>query len=424
MEDEGENYPMEYHVVNQNRITVYLTPEKEAFHRIASEGWIEEVNLKIQPWRQIKVRQEKHMLFAVATQTIVTEASSQLIIAKIAKHEYPEWLLSAVYASPVHSKREELWNSLENIAQTTSAPWMIAGDFNDFASQEEKRSFSSNTTLTHWNNLALYTISSEENSDLMIDVINEEVWKAVKNIKAIKAPGKVGGMILKIDLEKAYDNISWAFLEQTLEESCFNKKLIDLIMCCVTTVNMAILWNGKPLEEFKPEKRKRWLLGRIDGIQKSQANIYSHNLHVLEMNLIDQYNKVLYQEEILWFQKSRSKWITQGDKNTKFFHLLTLTKKRKKKIDVLKGQDGVWVERPEDLKMLVTNYLTNLFTQSSNTTLTHWNNLALYTISSEENSDLMIDVINEEVWKAVKNIKAIKAPGRDGFQAIFYHTYW
>ncbi|KAL7218974.1 hypothetical protein ACSBR2_012109 [Camellia fascicularis] len=98
-------------------------------------------------------------------------------------------------------------------------------------------------------------------------------------------------------------------------------------------------------------RRKRWLLGRIDGIQKSQANIHSHNLHVLEMDLIDQYNK-----------KSRSKWITQGDKNTKFFHLLTLTKRRKRKIDVLKGQDGVWVESPEDLKMLVTNYFTNLFT--------------------------------------------------------------
>ncbi|KAL7218973.1 hypothetical protein ACSBR2_012108 [Camellia fascicularis] len=70
MEEEGENYPMEYHIVNQNRIIVYLTPEKEAFHCIASEGWIEEVKLKIQPWRQIKVGQEKHMLFAMATQTM------------------------------------------------------------------------------------------------------------------------------------------------------------------------------------------------------------------------------------------------------------------------------------------------------------------------------------------------------------------
>ncbi|GMP25581.1 hypothetical protein CsSME_00002379 [Camellia sinensis var. sinensis] len=74
----------------------------------------------------------------------VTEVSSQLITAKIAKQEYLEWLFLAVYASPVHSKREEMWNSLENIAQTTSAPWMIASDFNDFASQEEKRSFASN----------------------------------------------------------------------------------------------------------------------------------------------------------------------------------------------------------------------------------------------------------------------------------------
>ncbi|KAI7996803.1 hypothetical protein LOK49_LG10G02049 [Camellia lanceoleosa] len=70
MEAEGENYTMEHHVVHQNKVTVYLTPEKEAFHRIASDGWIEEIKLKIQPWRQIEVGQERHMILVMATQSI------------------------------------------------------------------------------------------------------------------------------------------------------------------------------------------------------------------------------------------------------------------------------------------------------------------------------------------------------------------
>ncbi|CAL5416425.1 unnamed protein product [Camellia sinensis] len=222
MEAEGENYPVEQLTVSQNRVMVFLTPGKEAFHLIASEGWIEEVKIRIQPWRQIEVGQECHMISVVALKSMednlkkakelmgfvdqmsppkfnrssmtlliwncrgagnkkfkrnlrelvqihkpdllvlmetkvelaamgmffnqmgfttsahvdlvgrsggiwmlwnpslvnvrVTEASSQLITARIAKQDYPEWLLTAVYASPISNKREDLWDSLENTA--------------------------------------------------------------------------------------------------------------------------------------------------------------------------------------------------------------------------------------------------------------------------------------------------------------------
>jgi len=32
----------------------------------------------------------------------------------------------------------------------------------------------------------------------------------------------------------------------------------------------------------------------------------------------------LYQEESLWFQKSRSQWITYGDQNIKYYHSKTI----------------------------------------------------------------------------------------------------
>ncbi|KAL7165458.1 hypothetical protein ACSBR2_041192 [Camellia fascicularis] len=48
------------------------------------------------------------------------------------------------------------------------------------------------------------------------------------------------------------------------------------------------------------------LLGRIEGIQKAQSNKFSHNLFILEKELAKEYNNILYQEELLWFQKSRA----------------------------------------------------------------------------------------------------------------------
>ncbi|XP_028094850.1 uncharacterized protein LOC114294871 [Camellia sinensis] len=43
-------------------------------------------------------------------------------------------------------------------------------------------------------------------------------------------------------------------------------------------------------------RRKRFLLARIEGIQKFQTHNYSHNLFLLEQDLIKQYNSTLFQE--------------------------------------------------------------------------------------------------------------------------------
>ncbi|XP_028117920.1 uncharacterized protein LOC114315507 [Camellia sinensis] len=71
----------------------------------------------------------------------VVEASSQLITTTISRQDFPDWLLSAVYASLNNNKREELWEYLEAILQNMTDPWLVAGDFNDFSTSNEKRSF-------------------------------------------------------------------------------------------------------------------------------------------------------------------------------------------------------------------------------------------------------------------------------------------
>lgn len=66
--------------------------------------------------------------------------------------------------------------------------------------------------------------------------------------------GNMGYMILKIDLEKVYDRLSWSFIRQTLQEVGLNQRWIDNIMTCVETSRLAILWNGRQLDWIKPER--------------------------------------------------------------------------------------------------------------------------------------------------------------------------
>ncbi|XP_028122580.1 uncharacterized protein LOC114319723 [Camellia sinensis] len=194
-------------------------------------------------------------------------------------------------------------------------------------------------------------------------------------------------------------------------DNSWTKNYVSLSNNLQKLAQAASVWNKEVFGNIF--KRKRWLLGRIEGVQKSQANIYSHNLHTLELDLIDQYNKVLYQEELLWFQKSRSNWITQGERNTKNFQLTTITKRKRRKIEILRNDSGGWCDQLDQLKNLITSYFVNHFSYSPTTSLDHWNNLVVCKVTQEFNSKLAKSITNEEVWQEVKNIHAFKAPGRD-----------
>ncbi|KAG8365030.1 hypothetical protein BUALT_Bualt18G0060600 [Buddleja alternifolia] len=67
-----------------------------------------------------------------------------------------------------------------------------------------------------------------------------------------KSKSKTGGMVLKNDLEKAYDRVSWSFLHETLDLFKFLTNVTRLIMDCVMSSRPRILWNREPLPPFQP----------------------------------------------------------------------------------------------------------------------------------------------------------------------------
>ncbi|KAL7224135.1 hypothetical protein ACSBR1_025571 [Camellia fascicularis] len=85
----------------------------------------------------------------------------QVIHATIHKEDYEKWVLVAVYASPNPLLRENLWNELEEVADSMEKPWLVAGDFNDYANQSERRSYSTNQSSTkHKNSLKELTTAN------------------------------------------------------------------------------------------------------------------------------------------------------------------------------------------------------------------------------------------------------------------------
>lgn len=82
------------------------------------------------------------------------------------------------------------------------------------------------------------------------------------------------------------------------------------------------------------------------------------------LNMREEFNIILKKEELMWFQRSKVKWLADGDRNTKYYHLKTITKRRKNKISMLKDGNGKYVEDEDQLKSMINEYFKKLFTIS------------------------------------------------------------
>lgn len=55
-----------------------------------------------------------------------------------------------------------------------------------------------------------------------------------------------------IDLEKAYDRVDWGFLHKTLKDFGLPAITVNLIMFCIKSSSLTLLWNGSKLPGFTP----------------------------------------------------------------------------------------------------------------------------------------------------------------------------
>lgn len=81
------------------------------------------------------------------------------------------------------------------------------------------------------------------------------VWEILHS--AWRKRGRKGLMVVKLDIKKAYDRISWPLLAFVLQKVGFNHEISHLIMFCVSSPSLSVIWNGEVLEIFKPSRELR-----------------------------------------------------------------------------------------------------------------------------------------------------------------------
>ncbi|XP_018474039.1 uncharacterized protein LOC108845308 [Raphanus sativus] len=129
-------------------------------------------------------------------------------------------------------------------------------------------------------------------------------------------------------------------------------------------------------------------------------------------------------EETYWWQKSKDKWLSGGDRNSRFFHNLVKASRQRNSIVKLVNSEGVEVFSEPAKGEVATEFYARLFQSSNPSPFTSWFSDMRPQVSPQMNEELTKPVFENEVKEAVFSIKPSKAPGPDGMSALFFQKFW
>ncbi|XP_024632727.1 uncharacterized protein [Medicago truncatula] len=361
---------------------------------------------------------------------------------------------TCIYASPNYSMRPNLWNYLVNINDTITGPWMLIGDFNETHLPSEQRG-----GTFHHNRAA--TFSNFMNNCNLLDLTTTGgrfTWH--KNNNGIR--------ILSKKLDRGMANVDWrlSFPEAFVEVLCrlhsdhnplllrfgglpltrgprpfrFEAAWIDHYdygnvvkrswsththnptASLIKVMENSIIFNHDVFGNiFQRKSRVEW---RLKGVQSYLERVDSYRHTLLEKELQDEYNHILFQEEMLWYQKSREQWVKLGDKNTAFFHAQTVIRRKWNKIHKLQLPNGISTSDSNILQEEALKYFKKFFCGSQIPYSRFFNEGRHPALDDTGKTSLTSPITKKEVFAALNSMKPYKAPGPDGFHCIFFKQYW
>lgn len=361
-----------------------------------------------------------------------------------------------IYGNPIPQQRRGLWSRIAALQTSKNNAWACIGDFNEVLSHFEKdglrpinqenaclfRQFLNDTGLMDLNlNGCKFTWASNRRNGF---VTREKLDRVLVNwpwrscyphaiglalpfvssdhspIVLQPSPNDKSGVSFKYEAfweehPDCRDVIRKGWVGLTEEDNPW-KKYIERANSCKRELQR---WHKKQFKRADEEIYK--LKERLKGI----LNNDQHSAHWSEVQDIQNKIKELWKrEEIYWFQRSRIKWMQWGDRNSKFFHASTIQRRGRNRIERIKDNDGCWVEGLDKLFRMILDHFQELYSSDSSPIEQACLQQIPHVVSDQMNADLNAPVSEMEIKEAVDSLGALKAPGPDGLNGLFFQKNW
>lgn len=164
-------------------------------------------------------------------------------------------------------------------------------------------------------------------------------------------------------------------------------------------------WVRKGLVDWK---RHKWRSSKvyIDNLREKLCAAFrglvflGNKIKRLEKDLKTELQK----EEQYWKLKSRVEWLQEGDKNTKFFHSKTVSRRRINRLHGLEDQGGIWYGEAYDIKRIVKSYFQDLFMSANPVGIDEILECVHAIVSFQDNISLSKPILANEVVVAIKQL--------------------
>ena len=121
--------------------------------------------------------------------------------------------------------------------------------------------------------------------------------------------------------------------------------------------------------------------------------------------------------------RSRANEFIDGDKNSKHFHHKACSRRCRNLIKGLNDENGCWKTSKSDIERLITAYYESLFSTSSPSGFDNAVDGLGAIVTADMNDFLDTEPTTEEIRSATFQMHRTKAPGIDGFHALFYQNF-
>ncbi|XP_071730227.1 uncharacterized protein [Rutidosis leptorrhynchoides] len=169
--------------------------------------------------------------------------------------------------------------------------------------------------------------------------------------------------------------------------------------------------------------RKQTITARVHSIAGNLDAGTSNDAERRErLNLIQELNEIHKRSDQDLVQKSRHKWVVDGDENSQFFHSFINSRRSHQNLRGIMV-DGNWITNPSEVKSAFYEFYKNKFEAAPSFVLLN-DQPAQYKLSTFESSNLEREITETEIKQAVWDCGSSKSPGPDGFTFLFIKRFW